>query len=301
MASERLQREARAGLLLVALSGLCFGLLPAFNRYAAARGLGVPTLLGFRFLVSGAALWAWLLMKREPIRLGTRQRWGFLFMGLLYVLESGLYFLSSRRIPGALTALLLYLYPAMVALWEWAAGRHPLRGRGLAALLCSLLGTGLAVGAPGHGTDTLGLILGLMTAFGYTAYMLIGAKLQKGASALLASAWVMTSAGAVFLAIALATGTWQPGIALRAWKPLLGLIVLCTVLPIPLLLAGLARVGAARASVMSTLEPLSAAIFGALLLSEWLRPMQWAGGALILFAVILLSVERSKDEPLPEH
>ena len=288
-------------MLLVALSGLCFGLLPVFNRYAAARGLGVPTLLGFRFLVSGAALWAWLLLRREPVSLGARQRWGFLLMGLLYVVESGLYFLSSRRIPGALTALLLYLYPALVALWEWAAGRHPLKGRGLVALLCSLAGTGLAVGSPGHGTDTLGMLMGLMTAFGYTAYMLIGAKLQKGASALLASAWIMTSAGFVFLGVALATRSWQPAIALQAWKPLLGLIVVCTVLPIPLLLAGMAKIGAARASVMSTLEPLGAAVFGALLLSEWLRPLQWAGGALILFAVILLSVERSKDEPLPEH
>lgn len=261
----------------------------------------MPTLLGFRFLVAGAALWAWLLFRREPLHLETRQSWGFLFMGLLYVVESGLYFLSSRRIPVALTALLLYLYPALVALWEWAAGRHPLKGRGLVALVCSLIGTGLAVGSPGHGTDVLGMLLGLMTAFGYTAYMLIGAKLQKGVSALLASAWIMTSAGFVYLVMALATNNWQPAVALQAWRPLLGLIILCTILPIPLLLAGLAKVGAARASVMSTLEPLSAAVFGALLLSEWLRPLQWAGGALILFAVILLSAERSKEEPLPEH
>lgn len=301
MASKRLRGDERAGLLLVALSGLCFGLLPVFNRYAAARGLGVTTLLGFRFMVSSAALWVWLLLRREPLGLPTRQRWVFILMGLLYVVESGLYFLSSRRIPVALTALLLYLYPAMVALWEWAAGRHPLRGRGLVALLCSLVGTGLAVGSPGHGMDPLGLFLGLLTAFGYTAYMLIGAKLQKGASALLASAWIMTSAGFVFLVVALATNTWQPAVALQAWKPLLGLIIICTVLPIPLLLAGMAKIGAARASVMSTLEPLGAAIFGALLLSEWLQPLQWAGGALILFAVILLSVDRSRDEPLPER
>ncbi|HJU84112.1 MAG TPA: hypothetical protein VJ600_07860, partial [Holophagaceae bacterium] len=56
-----------SGLLLVALSGLCFGLLPVFNRLAAAQGLGVPTLLGLRFLVAGAALWAWLLLRGEPL------------------------------------------------------------------------------------------------------------------------------------------------------------------------------------------------------------------------------------------
>ena len=290
-----------AGLVLVALSGLCFGLLPVFNRYAAADGLGVPTLLSLRFLVAGAALWAWLLARRAPRALARRQRLGFVVMGLLYVIESGLYFLSSRRIPGALTALLLYLYPALVAIWEWAAGRHPLKGRGLAALLCSLFGVALAAGSPGKGTDIAGLLMGLATAFGYTVYMVVGAKLQKGASALLSSAWIMATAGLTFLAIALAAHDWQPAAALNAWKPLLGLIVICTVLPIPLLLAGMARIGAARASVMSTLEPLGAAAFGALLLGEWLKPLQWTGGALILAAVILLSFERSAEEPLPEH
>ena len=289
------------GLLLVALSGLCFGLLPVFNRYAAMDGLGVPTLLSLRFLVAGAALWAWLLVRRAPRALARRQRLGFVVMGLLYVFESGLYFLSSRRIPGALTALLLYLYPALVAIWEWAAGRHPLKGRGLAALLCSLLGVALAAGSPGRGTDMLGLLMGLATAFGYTVYMVVGAKLQKGASAMLSSAWIMATAGLVFLAIALAVHDWQPMTALRAWRPLLGLILICTVLPIPLLLAGMERIGAARASVMSTLEPLGAAAFGALLLGEWLKPMQWAGGLLILAAVVLLSFERSEAEPLPEH
>ncbi|HJW09867.1 MAG TPA: EamA family transporter [Holophagaceae bacterium] len=289
------------GLILVALSGLCFGLLPVFNRQAAAAGLGVPTLLSLRFLLAGGALWAWLLLRREPVTLRPAQRTGFVFMGLLYTLGSGLYFYSSRRIPVALTALLLYVYPALVALWEWAAGRHPLKGRGLVALLCSLAGTALAVGSPGKATDPWGLLMALLTALTYTVYMVLGARLQKGVPALLSSAWIITSAGLLFLAAALASGSWQPLLALKAWKPLAGLAVLCTLLPIPLLLAGMARIGAARASVMSTLEPLGAAFFGAVLLSEWLRPIQWIGGALILAAVILLSSERSEEEPLPEH
>lgn len=289
------------GFLLVACSGLCFGLLSIFNRQAAALGLGLPTFLAVRFLVAGGALWLWLVLRRVPFALSGVQMAGFVGMGALYVLESGLYFASSRRIPIALTALLLYLYPVLVALWEWMAGRHRLEGRDLAALAASLLGTALAVGAPGRTTDPLGLLMGLATAFGYTAYILLGAKLQKGVPALVASAWIMGSAGLMYLALALLTHRWEPALALRAWKPLLGLAVVGTLLPIPMLLAGMARIGAARASVVSTLEPLAACLFGALFLREILLPWQWVGAALILGAVILLSVERKADEPLAER
>ncbi|WP_243381945.1 EamA family transporter [Geothrix alkalitolerans] len=289
------------GFLLVAVSGVCFGLLPIFNRQAAALGLRLPTFLAVRFLVAGGALWLWLLLRGIRFALTPAQIAGFVGMGALYVVESGFYFASSRRIPVALTALLLYLYPAMVALWEVLAGRHRLAGRDLIALLASLLGTALAVGAPGRGTDVLGLVMGLATAFGYTAYILLGARLQKGVPSLVASAWIMSSAGLMYLILALGSHQWEPALALRAWKPLLGLAVVGTLLPIPLLLAGMARVGAARASVVSTLEPLAACLFGALFLREILLPWQWVGAALILGAVILLSVERRPDEPLAER
>lgn len=301
-ASPGTDRSGRGlGFLLVAISGLCFGMLPIFNRQAAALGLGLPTFLAVRFLVAGAALWLWLLLRGVRFNLSGAQIAGFVGMGALYVLESGLYFASSRRIPVALTALLLYLYPVLVALWEWVAGRHRLEGRDLAALVASLLGTALAVGAPGRGTDSLGLAMGLATAFGYTAYILIGARLQKGVPALVASAWIMGSAGLMYLVLALVSHRWEPALALRAWKPLLGLAVVGTLLPIPLLLAGMARIGAARASVVSTLEPLAACLFGALFLHEILLPWQWVGAILILGAVMLLSVERSPEEPLAER
>ncbi len=294
-------RGRGVGLLLVAASGLCFGMLPIFNRQAAALGLGVPTFLAVRFLVAGGVLWAWLALRGPRPRLRGGQVAGFAGMGLLYVVESGLYFASSRRIPVALTALLLYLYPVLVALWEWLAGRHRLEGRDRVALVASLLGTALAVGSPGRGTDALGLAMGLATAFGYTAYMLLGARLQKGVPALVASAWIMGTAGLMYLLLALATHRWEPALALKAWRPLLGLAVVGTLLPIPMLLAGMARIGAARASVVSTLEPLGACLFGALFLGELLRPWQWLGAALILGAVVLLSAERTPEEPLAER
>lgn len=294
-------RRKLTGLLLVAASGLAFGLLSVFNRQAASVGLSVPTLLAFRFLLAAAVLWAWLLARGPIPRPRAAALLGLLAMGVIYVLEAGLYFLSARRIPVALTAVLLYLYPTLVAVFAWLRGRHPFGGRDVAALGLSLLGTVLAVGRLGGATDTLGVLMGLATAFGYTAYLLLGERVQEGLPTLFVGACVITAAGVGFLGWALAAGAWQPSLALQAWKPVLGIALICTVLPIPMNLAGLARIGAPKAAMVSTTEPISAALFGALLLHEVPTALQAFGALLILAAVMLLAVERSESEPLPER
>ncbi len=289
------------GILLVAASGLAFGLLSIFNRQAGALGLGVPTLLAFRFLLAAAVLWAWLLAKRTPLRIPAPTLLGLMAMGGLYVLEAGLYFLSARRIPVALTAVLLYLYPALVALVTWLRGRHAFTSRDGLALTLSLVGTALAVGRLGGTTDTLGVLMGLATAVGYTTYLLLGEQVQRGLPTLVVATCVITTAGFGFLTWALLAGQWQPTLALQAWRPLLGLALICTVVPIPFHLAGLARIGAPKAAMVSTTEPIAAACYGALLLHEIPTPLQALGAGLILSAVILLAAARSDREPLPEH
>jgi drug/metabolite transporter (DMT)-like permease len=290
-----------AGILLVAASGLAFGLLSIFNRQAAALGLGVPTLLAFRFLIAAAGLWSWLFLRRAPAVVPARTLLGLAVMGGLYVLEAGLYFLSARRIPVALTAVLLYLYPALVAVFAWLRGRHAFTRRDAFALGLSLLGTALAVGRVGRTTDGLGVAMGLATAVGYTLYLFLGEQVQKGLPTLVVSTWVITFAALGFLLWALGSHQWQPQLALRAWRPLVGLALLCTLLPIPLHLAGLARIGAPKAAMVSTTEPLSAALFGALLLHEVPSAWQAFGALLILAAVILLAGERAPEEPLPDR
>ncbi len=289
------------GILLVAASGLAFGLLSIFNRQAAALGLGVPTLLAFRFLIAASVLWCWVLARGISFRMSLGTTVGLMAMGGLYVVEAGLYFLSARRIPVALTAVLLYLYPALVAVVTWLRGRHAFTGRDGLALALSLGGTALAVGRVGGATDTLGVLMGLATAVGYTTYLLLGEQVQKGLPTLVVATCVITTAGLGFLGWALLTHAWQPALALQAWKPLLGLAFLCTLLPIPLHLAGLARIGAPKAAMVSTTEPICAALFGALLLHEIPTVLQAVGATLILIAVVLLAVERTEAEPLPER
>ena len=69
--------------------------------------------------------------------------------------------------------------------------------------------------------------------------------------------------------------------------------LLSTVAAITLYFAGLKRIGPTRASTLSTLEPLVTVTLAAIVLGERIAPVQMAGGALILAAVVLLARART--------
>ena len=59
--------------------------------------------------------------------------------------------------------------------------------------------------------------------------------------------------------------------------------------------AGLTRIGPTRASTLSTVEPAVTVALAAIFLGERIAPMQMAGGALILAAVVLLARAGAQD------
>jgi drug/metabolite transporter (DMT)-like permease len=274
---------------MVAISGLSFGTLSVFTRHLAAAGVSVPMMLCLRFAAGAVAAAALAGARGELRRLPWRRWGGFALLGALYVCEAWTYFESAVRIPVALTALLLYVYPSLVALAGWAFTGERLGARGVAALALATAGIALAVGSPQGPIDVTGVLLGLATAVVYSGYVLLGARVQPGVPALLGSAWVMGVAAVLFALGTLLTGTWAPAAALARWPDLLGLVVFGTVLPIPLLLAGLARVGPTRGAIISTLEPVSAAACGAIFLGESLGPVQLLGAGLVLAALVALA------------
>jgi drug/metabolite transporter (DMT)-like permease len=283
------KRPQATGILLVAAAGCSFATIGIFNRFAAARGVDVPTALALRFTL--AALVLWILAARTGFTLPDRRRLaGLALLGGLFVLEAVLFFVSSRRIPVGLTALLLYLYPAHVMVLSWLLrGERPGRA-GLLALALALAGIFLALGFPARRLDPLGVLLGLASSLGYAVYMFLGARIQRGLAPLATTLWITTFAALLCLGFGPAAGGIRFRLPLGAWPDLLGLAVLGTLVPTMLLMAGFKRINATQASIACTVEPVMATLLGALLLGERYQPLQMAGGLLVIAAVMVLSL-----------
>jgi drug/metabolite transporter (DMT)-like permease len=105
--------------------------------------------------------------------------------------------------------------------------------------------------------------------------------------------WIVLGAGMSYALAGAATGTLAWAHALSEPGLILALIIVGTVLPVTLFLAGVGRVGPTAASLLSTLEPVFTLALGALVLGESLSPVQVLGGALVLGAAVLVTTRRA--------
>ncbi|MFB1484533.1 DMT family transporter [Corallococcus sp. RDP092CA] len=276
-----------AGFLLVALSGASFGALGLFARLAYAAGTDMPTLLFLRFTLAGLVLAGVMVAKGGTWPRG-RVLGGLVLLGALgYFTEGSAYFIALQHASAGLVALLLYLFPALVAIIQVALGReHLSRPRWLAVGL-ALCGTALTVD-PGPDAELLGIGLGVLSAVIYALYVLSSARVVGPAGPLAASTVVPLSAGLAFGALMLVKGPSFPQ-TLGGWGAVAGLTLLSTVVAMLTFFAGLRRIGPVNTSLLSTLEPVMAVVLGAIFLGERLSLRQGLGGLLILVAVVVLA------------
>jgi drug/metabolite transporter (DMT)-like permease len=284
------------------VSSAAFATLSILAKLAFAGGISLPVLLGLRFSGAAAILLIYLVMSRSRIWLGGRRSATLLALGGVgYAGQSTLYFLGLQRAPASLSSLLLYVYPAFVALLGWVVERRPPRASTGWALGLALAGVALTVGggsAVFEVLDPIGPAFVLCSAAAYAVYILASHRLVPQGSALVATFWIATGAGSSFLsaaAVPLVSGS-MPFASLRVMLTPNALLLIAamslfsTVIPLTTFLAGMARVGPTAAALLSTLEPVFTVGLAALVLDESLTVRQGIGGALVLGAVILLQV-----------
>ena len=282
--------DALYGAAFVALSAAAFGAMAIFGRYAYAGGADVLGLLTLRFVIGGAVL-GWTAHRRGVVWPKGRALAAIAAMGALgYVGQSLCYFIALQHAQASLVALLLYLFPAFVtvlAAWWLHEKLTPVK---CAALVLCLAGTALMVGG-GHG-EPLGIALGLGAAVIYSIYIVVGARVTRGIDPNATTSIVCLAAAVVFGTLSLVRTVagvpphW-PATA-GGWAAVVAIALISTVSAMLAFFAGLARLGAARTSMLSTLEPVVTVTLASLLLGESLSVVQWVGGASVLGAVLWL-------------
>lgn len=291
----------REGVALVLLAAAGYACLPILTKWAYAAGLEPLDLVTWRFILAVPLVWLVLVAGRTPLRASTLPRAKLLAAGALFAIVAATAFTALTRIPSSTYTVLLYTYPAMVAILSQFLGER-LERWGWAALALTLVGVTMTVPGLGAGlgqTDVWGLGLALLNAALYSVYILVSSHLLRGHRALAeASAWSVTGSLGLLAVLALLRGglTWPTGGA--AWGSILGLAVVSTAIPIFAFYGGMARLGAPRAAILSTVEPLLTLLLAAGVLRERMTPVQWLGGLLILLSVVLLQTRRAPDPSL---
>ena len=280
-----------SGTLLCLASAASFGAMGILGRLAYDDGATVGTLLAVRFVLAAGLFWALVAVRGGARRPGRRDVAPALALGAgNYAAQAGGYFAALERVDPGLLALLVYTFPAIVAVAAIALGRERADRRRLAALALVSIGLLLVLASGGVGSgDVLGAALGLATAVVYSVYILVSDGIARRVPPLVLAALVCTGAAVSVTGGSALLGELRPGeLSLTGWGWVACIAVICTVAALGLFFAGLRRVGPTTASILCTLEPVVTVALAFVAFGDVLASAQLLGGAVVLGGVLVL-------------
>jgi drug/metabolite transporter (DMT)-like permease len=289
------------GTLLCVGSAAAFGAMAVLGKLAYENGATVGTLLAVRFTLAAVLFWALVFARggaaAELRSLARRDAAIALGLGAVgYAAQAGFFFSALERIDASLLSLLLYTFPAMVAVTAIVLGRERADAIRFGALALASVGLVLVlVNAQPGALDTVGAVLALGAAVVYTTYILVSQGVAGRIGPTLLSALVCSGAAVTLSAGSALLGDLRPGeVSAAGWGWLGGIALVSTVAAVSLFFAGLKRVGPTTASILSTVEPVVTVVLAFLVFGELLGALQLLGGALVIAAVLVLAGVRPR-------
>jgi DME family drug/metabolite transporter len=287
--------QGRAVWLLV-ISGIFWGTGGLAGVLLADRGGLAPVAIAAYRLLSGGVLMLALARvcgerSRRPVTRKSTAR--AVSAGLLLAVFQAAYFAAAKATSVGLSTLTVMVsVTVMVTLGTALIERRPVPARAAGAVAVAVLGLVLLLGAEaGGGHRVQGAALALVSSAGFAVLTLDRRELPVGVARITFTGMSFLSGGVLLLPAGLAAGMSLP---FRA--DALGVLVYLGLVPTALAyaayFAGL-EAGSRAAVVAVLLEPLTAAILGALLLGERLSAVQWGGATLVLVSIVLQALPTS--------
>ncbi len=293
-----------ASVAAVVIAAACFGTLAVLTTLAYEQGARPLPLLTWRFALASVLLFGYLAVKRprsvlaplsDVIRYGALAVFG-------YGAASICFFYALKFTDASVVAVLLYTYPAMVALAESVLSRRPLTPMRALAVALTFGGCVLVLNPFGAGAavQPVGVVLGLGAAVGYSVFNMLSHRWLPGRSRLVLMAYTFGIAGIGIGLITLLRGDTlsTAGWTSAVWALLGAIVLLPTFLAVVLYLRGIQELGPSQASILSTFEPIFTILLAAVALGERLTLVQWAGAALVVAGVMTAEREARPTEDL---
>ena len=175
----------------------------------------------------------------------------------------------------------------------------------LLAIAIAIIGAYLSVTANGqldlNSANFVGNLFVVGAMLSWTFYTLVNKSLQSKYSGMCMTTY-QTVIGTIFLIPLSLTecGEWQM-LSLTAWGHILFLAICCSVLGYLFYMYVLKQLDVAITTLYLNLVPAVGVISGYFILGESVLPIQIAGGALTLVAIIVMNLERSRHEKVGEN
>ena len=257
----------------------------------------IPPLIGAgcRYLSAGIAVYVFLWIRRRTApRVRPRELGSLALVGvLLLVGGNGFICLAERHVPAGLSALVVASVPLWLLVIRMVTRDRP-GGATLAGLGVGFLGVALLVlrGGAEQGVSVSDLLIVVGASFSWALGSWASSRLPMPSDTATATALEMLIAGAVLMALGPAIGErWSALTQHASADSLLAVVYLALIGSVLAFMAYVWLLQHAPISLVSTyayINPVVAVILGAILLGEKITVTTVVGGAIIVFAVVLV-------------
>ncbi|HTS11178.1 MAG TPA: EamA family transporter [Candidatus Limnocylindrales bacterium] len=260
-------------------------------------------LAAIRFLIAGAVLCGWVVVRGE--RLPTARQWlsASLLAVFMFALDYGLLFWSEQRVPSGLAAVMLATIPVFMALSEiFFLGTQRLTLRLIVALLIGICGVAVLMSrsldfgsAP---IDRRGAAALIVASISWSIASVLTKKLNLPKSKVMSSGAQML-AGGVWLTLTAAffgefRGFHASSVSRSAWLALAYLIVAGSIIGFTAYTWLIHHESPTRVGTYAYVNPVVAVLLGYFLGGETLGARTILGTACVLASVVVITTMRAK-------
>lgn len=274
-------------------AGILWGLMGVFS--GELNNLGFNSAEGTAIRLISCAL-IFILINFKKLRVDIKDLWQFVMIGIFSILTmSYTYFESIRLSSLTLASILLYTAPVMVTLMSVMFYREKITPGKIICLTGAISGIVMISGIDTKISLTVpGLTYGLLSAFSYALYSIIGKNLLKKYEPVTVSsyAFIFAALGSVFtvdLPTMVCTFIDSSNL-LYTLGIMIGCGVVTAAIPYTLYTLGLKHIPAGKASILACVEPLTASVMGICFYGDRIGLVSITGILLILLAVTFLSI-----------
>jgi len=257
-----------------------------------------------RTTIAFVGLLIWLGFRHPSLlRIAPRDSIYFLLLGIFGIAAAQFFYLFAiSKINVAAAILLQYTGPVFVTLYSIVFTRYKLRPATVIAILGTLTGCFLVVGAYNIdliGVDRAGIIGGLLAAVAFATYSLLSEYGMRKYNPWTVLFYAMFFAALIWNILHFPLAAFFHGYSPVTWGWILFIGVLGTIVPFGLYFEGINLIRSTHASITATLEPITAGALSFIFLKETMGPLQILGGVLVIVSIILLQHKQDVDENAP--
>lgn len=281
------------GALFIFLSAFMYATMPILGKLAFQAGLSPSAALLLRYMFSLLLLAAYIGFIKHARILSLTPL--VIAQGALLTTGSLLYFYSLKYLSAGIATVIFFLYPVLVSCLAVPIYQEKIRPRLIWALLLAIVGIIMVSGIDQdfQGISYPGVTLVLLSCLCYAMYSLIGQKAVAKTDPLAMTATFSLTAVIIITFFANRDLVFMCHLTLNQVLIGLTMAVLNTLLAVLFFLKGLKKIGAARASLISTAEPPLCLLLAFLILNETLTLWQLLG-SLLVFTSMILAVKRNE-------